>query len=58
MWEIIKGILAILFLVLKNKFEKDAKKKEEKNALSREVDDAVFSGDISRINVILGKLRK
>ena len=58
MLNVIGAILQIIFLIFKNKFEKDAKKKEEKDALSKEASNVIFSGDVSRINALVGKLRK
>lgn len=51
------GILQIAFLVLKNKFEVDAAERQRKDALHEEWKDVAKSGDISRINAFLVKLR-
>lgn len=58
MWNVIGGILQIIFLLLKNKFEKDAKEKERKKELTNESKDAILSRDPTRIVGILDKLQR
>jgi len=58
MWNTIGAILQLIFLVLKNKLEKDEEKKKEKNALSIEASDAIKRGDVSRTNYLLSRMRK
>ena len=58
MLKLIGAIIEIILLILSNKFEKDNVKKKEKEGLSKEISDAVKSGDISRINGAIQQLRK
>ena len=58
MWSAISGIIQILFLVLKNKFEKDEELKKKKKELYVEAKESLKSGDVSRINATIVKLRK
>ena len=58
MWAAISGIIQIVWLLLKNKFEKDEAEKKRKEALHEKANDAIKSGDTSRIVSILDKLRK
>lgn len=55
---IISGVIQIIFLILKNKFESDADEKKRKEKIHANWTDAVKSGDISRINSIIDKLHK
>jgi len=57
MWNMIGGVIQIVFLLLKNKFEKDIEKKKKKEELHNEVKEAVKSGDTSRIVSLIDKLR-
>lgn len=57
MWAVISGVVQIIFLILKNKFEKDEVKRKAKEALHAEVGEAIKSHNVSRINVLIGKLR-
>lgn len=52
------GIVQIVLLFLKNKFEKNDDVRKQKESLREEAAEAVKSGDISRINAVLGKLRR
>jgi len=54
---LIIGILQIVYLVLKNKFERDESIKKEKEALRAEVKDAIASGDPRRVNAVILRLR-
>ena len=58
MLNVIGAILQIIFLIFKNKFEKDAKKKEEKDALSKEANEVIKSGDISKLSSLIVRMRK
>jgi hypothetical protein len=55
---LISGVIQIIFLIIKNVFERNADKKKKKAELKNEAVEAVKSRDISRINVVIGKLRK
>ena len=55
---IISGVIQILFLLLKNKFEKDADLKKKKEDLHEEAKTAIGSRDVSAINSLLTKLRQ
>ena len=57
MWNMIGGVIQIIFLLLKNKFEKDAEKKKRKDELHNEVKEAIKSGNTSRIVGVIDKLR-
>lgn len=57
MWSAIVAVLNIFYLLLKNKFEKDADEKKRKEALYAQAKSAISSGDISRINNVLVSLR-
>ena len=57
MWAIINGIIQIIFLILKNKFESDAALKKKKEALHAEAKEVIASRDVSRINDLLTRLR-
>lgn len=57
MWQTVAGVIQILFLVLKNKFERDEAERKRKEALHEEAKDAVKSRDISRINSVIERLR-
>ena len=58
MWAVISGVVQILYLLLKNKFEKDAELKKKKEELHVEAKEAIGSRDVSRINTLLTELRK
>ncbi|MEK7180216.1 MAG: hypothetical protein AAB706_01965 [Patescibacteria group bacterium] len=57
MWAVISSVIQIIFLLLKNKFEKDADLKKKKEELHVEAKKAIISGDVSRINMLVTKLR-
>lgn len=57
MLQVIGAIIQILFLILKNKFEKDAEIKKKKEELHEEAKSAISTGDMSRINALIDKLR-
>lgn len=58
MWPAITAVLQIIYLIFKNRFEKDAEEKEKKRLLYEEAKGAIASRDVSRINNVLGKLRQ
>ena len=58
MIQIIGAVIQIIFLVLKNKFEKDAEVRKQKEAMREEVESAIKSRDLSRINGCIDRLRK
>lgn len=47
--QIIYAVLQIVFLLMKNKFEKDAERKAARDALKSEATEAIKSRDPSRI---------
>ena len=55
---IINGIIQIIFLLLRNKFEKDAELKKKKETFHAEAKEAIISRDVSRINNLVVKLRQ
>ena len=57
MWGVIGGVIQIIFLLLKNKFEKDAELKKKKEDLRVEVKEVIKSRDVSRINDLVSRLR-
>ena len=58
MWAVISGIIQILYLVLKNKFEKDAELKAKKKELYEEAKVVVKSGDVGQLNNLIQRLRQ
>mgnify|MGYP001570854366 CR=1 FL=1 len=58
MWGVVSGIIQIIFLVLKNRFEKDAELKRKREELRSEVNEAVKSRDAGRINRVVNRLRE
>ena len=57
MWAAISGIIQIIFLILKNKFEKDADKKKAHEELHEQAVEAIKTGNAVKLNVVLNKLR-
>lgn len=57
MIQLIGAVIQIIFLILKNKFEKDAEIRKKKEELHNEAKSAVSSGDLSRINAVIDRLR-
>lgn len=57
MWQAIAGILQIIFLILKNKIEKDEEVKKRREAMKGEAHEAIKSRDAGRINDIITRLR-
>lgn len=58
MFAIINGVIQIIFLFMKNKFEKDQDLKKKKEELHAEAKEAIMSRDISNINILITKLRQ
>lgn len=54
---VISGFFQLVYLILKNKFEKDAIEKARKDALHAEASEAIKSGDLSRINSVFDRMR-
>ena len=57
MWAAITGIIQIIYLLIKNKFEKDEELKRKRENLHAEAKEAIKSRDVSSINILLGKLK-
>lgn len=58
-WLVIVGAIFQLVLVLiQSAMAKDSEVKAIKNAMSKEIVDAVSSGDVSRINNVINGVRK
>ena len=58
MWAAVSGIIQIIFMLLKNKFEKDAELKKKREELHADAKEAIISHDVRNINAILNKLRQ
>jgi hypothetical protein len=58
MWAVISGVVQIIYLLLKNKFEKDAELKKKREDLHEEAKTAIASRDVSALNSLLSKLRQ
>lgn len=57
-WAIVIGAVAqLLFLILSNIGNKNKEEKDNKEALSKELYEAIQSGDNSRINAIIERIR-
>ena len=54
---LITGIIQLVFLILKNKFEENSTERKRKEELHKDWVDAVKSGDKSRIHSIIERLR-
>lgn len=54
----IQGALQLIFLIVSRKFEQDKEEKQRKEELRDELKKALNSTDISRINLIINKLRR
>jgi len=52
------AILQLIFLILKNKFESDDRKRKKKDALFKKAIEAFKSGNIYRLNVLIDRLRQ
>lgn len=58
MWAVVAGVLNILYLILKNYFEKDTELRKEKEKLHEEASIAIKSGDVDRINSVIVRLKQ
>lgn len=58
MLNIISGAIQLIFLILNNYFEKDKEEKKRKEDIHAEWVDVIKSGDKSRINALIDKLRQ
>lgn len=58
MIEIIKAVLAIIVIIIRNSVENNVEKKEEREGIRNELNEALKTRDVSRINIVIGKLRK
>ena len=55
---LITGVIQLVFLILRNKFEKDAEERKKKEEIHANWADAVKSGDKNRINALIDFLRR
>ena len=58
MLQIIVGVIQIIYLLLKNKFEKDAEVRKKREELHVEAKAAIKARDIGAIGSIISRLRK
>ncbi len=58
MWQVFAGIVQIIFLILKNKFEKDEEKRKEREQHAKEASEIIKSRDVSRLNNLLTRMRQ
>ena len=58
MWESIGAALSLIFLIIKNLFEKDATVRKQNDDLHKEAKDAILSRDPSRVTSVFDKLRR
>lgn len=56
--QIVGAIVQLVYLILKNKFEKDAEKKAKTETTLKELDNAIQSRDPSLVNLAFNKLRQ
>lgn len=56
MWQVIAGIIQIIFLILKTKTEKDAEERKKKDEALTGWHEVIKSGDKARITAMLDKL--
>ena len=54
---IISGVIQIIYLLLKNKFEQDEVEKKRKESLHAEVKEAILSHDAVAIHTVIKQLR-
>jgi hypothetical protein len=57
MWEVLGNIIKLVLFIMTWRIGTSQEKKAEKSAFAKEASDAVASGSISRINLIVAKLR-
>lgn len=58
MWQSIGAALSLIFLIIKNLFEKDAIVRKQNDDLHKEAKDAILSRDPSRVTSVFDKLRR
>jgi len=58
MWQVAVCVLQIVYLIMKNKFEKDAELKKKKEELYVEAKEVLKSGDASRIVGLADRMRQ
>lgn len=58
MIKLILAVINMVFLLLSAKFNKDAEDEKKKKELHDEAKEAIKSGDLARINGVIGKLRQ
>jgi hypothetical protein len=58
MWSAVAGIIQIIYLLLKNKFEKDEEIKKQREAMKNEAKDSIKSMDATRISNTILNLRR
>lgn len=58
MWAAVSGIIQIIYLLLKNKFEKDEEIKKQREAMKNEAKESIKSMDANRINNTILNLRR
>lgn len=57
MWAAIAAVAQLIYLIVKNKFDRDDLERKRKEVLHAQWTDAVRSGDVNRINDILAGMR-
>lgn len=57
MWQVVAGVLQIIYLFMKNKFEKDSEIRKQKDDMYVEIKEAVKSRDVSKLNSCIQRLR-
>lgn len=55
---ILTTLLPIILLIAKTVIENMSAKQKEKDDINKEIDAAITSGDISRINAVIQRLRR
>lgn len=58
MWQTIAGVIQIIFLIMKNKFERDEAERKRKEALYVEAKEVLKMRDASRVNDLLTRMRQ
>lgn len=58
MWQSIGAALSLIFLIIKNLFEKDATVRKKNDDLHKEAKDAILSRNPSRVTSVFDKLRR
>lgn len=56
--QLISAAFQLFYLIMKNKFERDADERARKDALHAQASDAIKSGNTSLVNNLFDKLRK